>query len=145
MNIDDIINEWKTDSKIDDSHLAHAALYSSILHSKYLELLSKTKIKMQKLRIRLSRLHNIKTRYYRGELTKEELQEYGWSQYQGNKPLKSEMERLLDTDPDCIEILESIDYLNTCKETLESIIRQIGSRSYDIKNYIEWNKFQAGC
>jgi hypothetical protein len=55
------------------------------------------------------------------------------------------MEKLLDTDSDCVEILESIDYLNTCKETLESIIRQIHQRSYDIKNYIEWNKFQSGC
>lgn len=145
MDFDTIISEWNKDSKIDDSQLAHAALYSSILHSKYLELLGRCKLKIQKLRIKLAKLHNIKTRYYRGELTKEELNHFGWSQYQGNKPLKSEMEKLLDTDSDCVEILESIDYLNTCKETLESIIRQIGSRSYDIKNYIEWNKFQAGC
>lgn len=144
MDFDSIIAEWQKDSKIDDSQLAHAALYSAILHAKYLELLGKTKLKMQKFRLKLVKLHNIKTRYYRGELTKEELLENGWSQYQGTKPMKSELEKLLDTDFDCVEIIESIDYLNTCKETLESIIRQISQRSYDIKNYIEWNKFQAG-
>ena len=32
----------------------------------------------------------------------------------------------------------------TNKKTLEEIIRVVSNRTYQIKNAIEWNKFQAG-
>ena len=37
-----------------------------------------------------------------------------------------------------------IKYYDTMLKFLEEIIRNISGRTYQIKNAIEWNKFQAG-
>ncbi|NDD98583.1 MAG: hypothetical protein EBZ93_14095, partial [Actinobacteria bacterium] len=91
-----------------------------------------------------NQLRKNKFRYYRGELGREELQQLGWDQWQGVKPLKNEMDEILSTDADLITQQDKVEYFKTVLNQLEQIIRSINSRTWDVKNAIEWNRFTNG-
>ena len=50
----------------------------------------------------------------------------------------------LDTDPDVIKLTDKVEYIDTCITLLEGVMRSLNSRSFDIKNAIEWTKFTNG-
>jgi hypothetical protein len=77
-------------------------------------------------------------------MSREELSELGWNQWQGNKPIKSEMDEFLKGDVDLMKIQSRIDYLKIMIETLESIMTEIRNRAWTIKNSIAWKQFLAG-
>lgn len=145
MNIDEIQNEWEKDSYIDDNFLGESATKTPKLHAKYLKLLIGVKLKHTKLSSDYNILRKNKFRYYRGELSREELTELGWPQWQGVKPLKSELEQMLEGDSDINTLLLKIQYLETMIFLLESILGQIKARDWQIKNAITWKQFLAGA
>ena len=145
MKLSDIQSEWAKDSKINDIELGSEAIKVPILHSKYLSYLSNVKLSLRKSESDYYKLRRVKYRYYRGELTKMELQNLGWEQYQGNKPLKNEMEEFLQCDDQLNTLTDKVEYYKTVVFTLEQILRSINSRTWDIKSAIEWNKFTNGA
>lgn len=145
MNIDELKESWAKDSIISEFDLSREALRVPQLHSKYIDLLIGSKMNLAKRKHDLARMQNLKARYYRGELSKDELSQYNLVQWQYNKPLKSEMDSFLDADEDCILIKGKIEYFEMMVYFLESIMKSIASRSFDIKNSIEFKKFQAGA
>ena len=54
------------------------------------------------------------------------------------------MNEYLDTDEDVIKLTDKLEYLNTCMNLCEGVMKSISSRSFDIKNAIEWTKFTNG-
>lgn len=145
MKLDDVLVMWEADSTIDNNHLDNASIESAKLHSKYLKVLIDTKLKKTKLDIEYNNLRKTKIRYYRGELTRQELTDLGWEQWQYNKPLKAEMDEFLKGDEDLNVILIRSEYIDTMVYALESIMSQIKSRGWDIKNAITWKQFIAGA
>lgn len=144
MNIDEIQNEWGQDSCIDDNFLGESATKTPKLHAKYLKILIGVKLKYTKLSSDYNILRKNKFRYYRGELSREELSELGWPQWQGVKPLKNEMDEFLGGDTDLNTTKVRIEYLETMIYLLESILGQIKARDWQLKSAIEWKKFLAG-
>ena len=57
---------------------------------------------------------------------------------------KDAIQRHLDADDRMNKIDMKIKYYDTMLKFLEEIIRAVSNRTYQIKNAIEWNKFQAG-
>ena len=114
------------------------------LHAKYLNFLTSTRLNLRKAESEYFNLRRLKYKYYRGELTQEELTDTGWLQWQGNKPLKNEMDEFLQCDKDLIELQDKMEYFKTVLYQLEQVIRSLNSRTWDIKNCIEWNKFTSG-
>ena len=41
-------------------------------------------------------------------------------------------------------ITDKVEYIDTCITLLEGVMRSLNSRSFDIKNAIEWTKFTNG-
>ena len=144
MNIEEIQNAWEADSAIDDNYLGEASTTTPKLHAKYIRLLIGTKLKHTKYKTDYNVVRKNKFRYYRGELSRQELQDLGWEQWQGVKPLKNEMDELLECDNKLIELQDKIEYFKTTIYTLEQIIRSLNSRTWDIKSGIEWAKFTNG-
>lgn len=143
-NIEDINNWWAEDCKIDETALGSEAAKNPLIHSKYSRVLSTTKLHIRKAESDYLTTRRIKLRYFKGELGKEELQQLGWSQYQGRALTKTEMEEYLDTDSDLIKLLDKKEYHVIMKELLESILKQITSRTWDVKSAIEYAKMQNG-
>jgi hypothetical protein len=102
------------------------------------------KLKLTKARGDYNLLRKNKFRYYRGELSREELADLGWQPYQLIKPLKNEMDEFLQGDQDLITLNTRIEYLETMGYLLEGILGQIKARDWQLKNGIEWKKFLAG-
>lgn len=143
-DIDNIVTEWEIDAKYDVLHMDNEALRTCQLHSKYLRLLVGYKKKKTGLKIRLNETKQQKTRYYNGEMSLEEVKQLNLEQYQGNKPLKSQMEQLLAADPDVNRILMQFEAVDDIIETLESIISIIKSRDFQIKNWKDIQAFNRG-
>jgi hypothetical protein len=76
-------------------------------------------------------------------MTREELKEAGWDQWQ-YKTLKSEVDALIDADPDYQKLSTREQYIKTCVYFLESVLQEIRSRSFTIKNIVTWQQFRAG-
>jgi len=144
MNIEEIQTMWEQDSVIDDNHLGEASTETAKVHSKYIKLMVGVKLKLTKARGDYNILRKNKFRYYRGELSREELAELGWQQYQLIKPLKNEIDEFLQGDQDLITLNTRIEYLETMGYLLEGILGQIKARDWQLKNGIEWKKFLAG-
>ncbi len=57
---------------------------------------------------------------------------------------KDTMQKYLDADEKLSEASLKIEYYEVMINYLDSILKQISNRTYQIKNSIEWHKFQAG-
>lgn len=145
MKLSEIQEHWKKDSIIDQLELGREAVKTAVLHSKYLTILSNIKLQMRKAKSDFYSMRRVKYRYYRGELSREELEKLKLEQYLGNKPLKNEMEEFLLCDEDLNLLTDKIEYYNTVSYTLEQILRSLNSRTWDVKSAIEWNKFTNGA
>lgn len=144
MKVDDILNEWDGDCGIDKTDLVSSSIKSAKLHTKYLRYLITHKNIKTALSNEYANLRKIKFKYYRGELTRQELAEKGWEQYQYTKPLKNEMDEILKGDVDLSKIQMRMDYNDTIIYCLESILTQIKARDWQMKNIIDYTKFLAG-
>lgn len=144
MTLDEILDMWEQDAVINEAKLGSESSNTPILHSKYLRLLMANRLKVAKLDSDIDQMRQIKFRYYRGELTQEELKEHGWKQWAYAKPLKNEMEEFLKGDSDLVKLKLKAQYTKTIVETLEAILIQIKARDWQIRNAIEHLKFING-
>ena len=141
---DQLMEEWKSDCVIDQTQLLTRMYSHPVLHSKYLTHLQTYKVKMRTLTLKYQKQRQLKIKYYNGEMDRDELNSLNLKQYQYKKPLKSEMETLLEADPDLQMIQEQILYIETCVTACESILKDITNQYYLYKSIIDYQKFQAG-
>lgn len=142
--IEKILQEWEKDAVVDPTKVTDATLSTPILHSKYLRLLAGWKRKQSQAKNGLYEIKQTKTRYWRGEMSKEELDRYGWKQWQYNKPLKSEIETMLLADPDVAKVQSNLEKIDTIVYVLDSIMTQIKQRDFEISNFIKIKMFERG-
>ena len=133
ITLNEIQEMWEDDCKLDELNLGQESTKIPELHAKYLNMLTTFKLQLRKNKSN-----------FRGELTQEELNKLGWEQYLGNAPLNNQMNEYLDSDPDVIKMNDKVEYIEACLTQLDYIMRSINSRSFDIKNAIEWSKFTSG-
>ena len=142
--IEEIQTLWDIDSDIDSNHLDDESVKTAKLHSKYISLLMNTKLRFSKTKVDYNTLRKNKFRYYRGELSKQELTELGWDQWQYTKPLKNEMDEILKGDSDITAMDLKLEYLTASIYLLESILKSIADRTWSIRNCIQYKAFLAG-
>jgi hypothetical protein len=142
--IEEIQTLWDIDSSIDSNHLDDESVKTAKLHSKYISLLMNTKLRYSKTKVDANTLRKNKFRYYRGELSKQELTDLGWDQWQYTKPLKNEMDEFLKGDSDITAMDLKLEYLTASIYLLESILKSIADRTWSIRNCIQYKAFLAG-
>ena len=57
------------------------------------------------------------------------------------KTIKGEMEKYLDADTDLIVILTKIEYHKEITNFCEKVIKELNSRTYQIRAYIDYRKW----
>lgn len=144
MTLDELLTMWESDSAIDSNHLDVSSIDTAKLHSKYLKLLVNVRLRKSKSEMDLNELRRLKWRYYRGEMTRQELQDLNWEPWQYAKPLKVELDEILKSDADMLQKQARIDYLTTMYDTITSIMQQIKQRDWQIRNAVDFKKFLAG-
>lgn len=143
-HLETLKTEWETDCVIDRDRLDESSIRTANLHQKYLNVLTDYRLRLFKLEKEYLEMKGLRSRYYNGQLTKDELAEKSWQQYQYKTPLKSELERLLETDDHLLSILDRQSYIKICFEYTEEIMKSLRERNWQIRNAIEFIKFQAG-
>ena len=130
---DQLMESWSVDCQISQTELLDRMYRHPILHSKYLTILQNYKVQQRKLTLKYQKNRLQKTRYFNGELGQEELETVGWKQYLYRKPMKAEMETLLDADADLQLLQEQILYIETLKQSSESILKDLGNQYFFLK------------
>lgn len=143
FSLENIQDEWEKNSKIDYSNLGTESIRIPVIHDKYLKIFIDERIRLKGMEFELSKLVRSKTNYYKGEMTAEELEERGLEQFQG-RLLKNEISNYIETDDDYIKIKQNIVVQQEKINYLDSIIKQLNNRGFQIKNALDWLKFSHG-
>lgn len=146
MNLEDILNDWKKDCVIDESHLDKSSIDIAKLHAKYLQLLSISKLQLKKTELKQKILLKDKWLYYNDKMTQEQIEERGWEYdpFNGMKVMKGDMNHYYDSDIDIQKSEERVTYYKTLVETLQEIVTNINWKHQTIGNIIKWKQFEAG-
>ena len=141
MNLEQIQEMWERDSKIDPDNLHDESLKIPQLHSKYNTLYNTITLLREKARESYAKVKLERYNYYTGKATAEV---YAEEPFPYKVREKDAIQRHLEADDKMNKIDMKIKYYDVMLKFLEEIIRNISGRTYQIKNAIEWNKFQAG-
>lgn len=144
MKLEEIYEEWAKDGEIDETNISGESSRIPKLHNKYFQWYVKEGLKLKKYKADYKKLYKLKTEYYKGELDIEELKQYGWSP-QPLKILRQDIPTYLEADDDIINMSLKIGMQEAAVEYLESIIRQINNRGFQIKSIIDWERFRTGA
>jgi hypothetical protein len=140
--IENILKMWETDAVIDQTEPSKELIKIPTLHSKYLGFLTKHKIASKKAHFDYLRMRKIKWEYFTGKLSQEELEEYGWEPFQF--ALKSDISTYLEADKDLIRLLEKKVYHDETVSVIESIMNELKQRTWQLRDFISWEKFVNG-
>ena len=141
MNLEQIQEMWEKDCKIDPDNLHDESLKIPQLHSKYYTLYNTITLLRERAREQYSKVRLERYNYYTGKATAEV---YAEEPFPYKVREKDAIQRHLDADDKMNKVDMKIKYYDIMLKFLEEIIRNISGRTYQIKNAIEWNKFQAG-
>ena len=141
MNLDKIQEMWERDSHINPDNLHDESLKIPQLHSKYYTIYNTITLLREKARDSYNRIRLERYNYYTGKAPAEV---YAAEPFPYKVREKDAIQRHMDADDKLNTINMKIKYYDTTLKYLEEIIRIISNRTYQIKNAIEWNKFQAG-
>ena len=143
MKLEEIQELWNRDREIDIAELAIESVRIPQLHDKYLKIYIDERIKLKSLEFELSKMVRIKNDYYSGKMAQEDLEKLGWEPFLG-KILKGEMHSYLEADEDVIRIKTKIVMMEEKINYLDSIVKMINNRGFQIKSAIDWIKFKSG-
>lgn len=143
MKLDDIYQEWEKDSEINRNELGDEALRIPKLHHKYFKIFTQERLTLRKLEFDLKQLKLEKYEFFTQGPTPEQ-HEKGWKLPPQGKILKSDANNYVDADPDIINLALRIGMQLEKIELLESIIKTLTNRGFNIKSAIEWEKFKVG-
>ena len=141
MNLEQIQEMWEKDSKIDPDNLHDESLKIPQLHSKYYTLYNTITLLRERAREQYNKVRLERYNYYTGKATAEL---YAEEPFPYKVREKDAIQRHLEADDKMNKVDMKIKYYDIMLKFLEEIIRNISGRTYQIKNAIEWNKFQAG-
>lgn len=132
---------WEKDSQIDIDNLHQESLNIPVLHSKYYDIynnlvLLKAKAEQQRKNVRHERYE-----YYSGKADPDVYQKDPFPKKVRDKDA---MNKYLDADQKLSTISMKIEYYEVMINYVDSILKQISNRTYQIKNSIEFLKFQSG-
>ena len=143
MKLEEIQELWNRDREIDIAELAIESVRIPQLHDKYLKIYIDERIKLKSLEFELSKMVRLKNDYYSGRMAKEDLEKLGWEPFLG-KILKGEMHSYLEADEDVFRIKTKIVMMEEKIKYLDSIVKMINNRGFQIKSAIDWIKFKSG-
>lgn len=143
MKIEDIFELWEKDSQIDRTELGDESLKIPQLHHKYFKIYSKERLLLRKLEADMKQLKLVKYEFYTQGPT-DESHELGWIFPPAGKILKSEVSYYTEADQDIINLSLRIGMQQEKIDLLDSIIRTLNNRGYNIKSALDWEKFKVG-
>ena len=141
INLDKIQSMWQEDCKIDIDNMHEESIKVPQLHSKYHEILNNLILLRTKAQKIQKSVRHERYEYYSGKADPEV---YEKEPFPKKVRDKDALIRYMDADDRVSEANLKVEYYDVMINYTESILKQISNRTYQIKNSIEWHKYQAG-
>ena len=141
INLDKIQSMWQEDCKIDIDNMHEESNKFPQLHSKYHEILNNLILLRTKAQKIQKSVRHERYEYYSGKADPEV---YEREPFPKKVRDKDALIRYMDADERVSDANLKVEYYDVMINYTESILKQISNRTYQIKNSIEWHKFQAG-
>ena len=140
--IEELLEMWRKDCDIDRTEPGKALLDIPKLHSKYLMILSKHRLLSKEPEFKYNKMKRLKWEYYTGKLDDDQLRQYGWEPFP--YVLKSEITTYLESDEDINKYIAQKTVNDEIVELCQSIMKELNSRTFQLRDYIAWERFIQG-
>ena len=140
MTLDELKLQVQRDLKVDNEHLDTESLKNQEIKANYLDHKSRYELLLYKAKGDYKRLYREKWEYYGG---KADAKIYAAKPFD-LKVLKTDLAVYISADEEIMNAENKIGYLETVIDYIKGVIKSVDNRGWDIKNAIEWRKFEAG-
>ena len=140
MTLDELKLQVQKDLKVDDEHLDTESLKNQEIKATYLDHKTRYELLLYRAKGDYKRLYREKWEYYGG---KADAKIYASKPFD-LKVLKTDLAVYITSDEEIINAENKIGYLETVVDYIKGVIKSVDNRGWDIKNAIEWKKFEAG-
>jgi hypothetical protein len=140
--VDELLEMWRQDCDIDRTEPDKEILNIPKLHSKYLNVLSRHRLLSKDAEFKYNKMKKLKWEYYTGKLDDDQLEEHGWKPFPFI--LKSDITTYLDSDEDLNKYLANKALHDEIVDLCTIILKELNSRTFQLRDYISWQKFIQG-
>ena len=141
IDLDQLQKMWEEDAKIDPDNLHTESLKIPSLHAKYFQLYNTIFLLRKKAEQQRKNIRHERYEYFSG---KSDPEVYVENPFPKKIRDKDTMQKYLDADEKLSNCSLKIDYYETMLVYLESILKVIQNRTFQIKNAIEFMRFNSG-
>tara|TARA_E500000305_G_scaffold110945_1_gene120744 strand:- start:687 stop:1121 length:435 start_codon:yes stop_codon:yes gene_type:complete len=141
IDLDDLQRMWEKDSIIDKDNLHDESLNIPCLHAKYFDIYNKIFLLRKRADQQRKNIRHERYEYFSGKSDPEVYQDNPFPKKIRDKDT---MQKYLDADEKLSTSSLKIEYYDTMLVYLESILKVIQNRTYQIKNAIEFMRFNSG-
>ena len=143
MTLDEIFDNWSADSRISKTDLDDESLKIPLLHSKYLKFYTAERLTLHKLESEYKSLFKLKSEYFSGTLDMDTIREQSWEP-NPKLILKSELNMHIEADAQIQKLSLKIGLQREKVSTLDSILKTVSNRGFQISNAINYMKLMNG-
>jgi hypothetical protein len=141
LNLETIQDMWEKDSKIDIDNLHTESLNIPILHAKYFDLYNNILLLRKKAEQQKKNIRHERYEYYSGKADPDVYMENPFPKKIRDKDT---MQKYMDADEKLSQINLKVEYYDVLLNYIDNILKMIHNRTYQIKNSIEFMRFQSG-
>ena len=141
FDLETIQEMWEKDAKIDRDNLHDESLNIPSIHAKYFQIYNTIFLLRKKAEQQRKNIRHERYEYFSG---KADPDVYIQNPFPKKIRDKDTMTKYLDADEKLSNASLKIEYYDTMLTYLESILKVIQNRTYQIKNAIEFMRFNAG-
>ena len=140
MTLDELKQIVYKELPVNKDHLDTEALRNQDLYAKFIDYKTNFEFLLAKSKGDYKVLYRDKWEYDGG---KADAKVYATKPFD-LKVLKNDLHVYIESDKEIIDAENKIVYLETTTKYIDYVLKSISSRGWDIKNAIEWKKFEAG-
>jgi hypothetical protein len=140
--LDELLEEWRKDADIDRTEPGKALLDIPKLHSKYLNILSRHRLLSKEAEFKYNKMKKLKWEYYTGKLDDDDLKKYEWDPFP--YVLKSDLSTYMESDDDLNKYSAQKIMHDEIVEVCTAILKELNSRTFQLRDFIAWERFIQG-
>jgi hypothetical protein len=141
LTLDQILSESEKDLSVDHlGDIGKQVAQQSNIFSKWLRITKKETLKLRALDIEMEALKAELWLYYTGKADPSVYRDHPMD----TRFLKSESKEAINADPRYKKLNIKITVQSETVDTLEKILDRVKSRDFQLKNIIEWKRFESG-
>lgn len=144
MTIDEILDLWKHDCRMNEHDLDHESLRIPELQNKYLKPLLDARIELKRSIKAKKKLYGLLKQYYRGELNNPtdlaKVNRTAWPL----RVIKENIDDYIDQDSEYLALCDTVDYNEERVAALEEILHMLKNRGFQINAALKFLEIKSG-